>query len=699
MTARKSNLHTRPAQKRAAGSSRKAPVEPPQGASPDSLEWGGSQIDAEPVRTSADPARAAIRLMLARALDGAGVDLQDAARDGALVVILVPEPAWVEPALKEWKWWARRGQRCQQGGHQHSLAPHDWVAWSPMDAPSDVRLHSHAEGVAVAVAAGQHCVGFSATLDWLPADLVQAADHTLTLPGLTGADVADVARELCGGVPHASLTDAQAGALTPRLLRLARRPGQAAGIYIAKLAELLLREAKQEPQTVTRKPREISPRSAPALERLHGMAEATAWGMAVARDIAAYRRGDLPWSAVDRGCLLSGPPGVGKTIFARALATSCRVPLVTGSYGQWMGQGGHQGSLLTNMRKAFEKAYSHDGAVLFIDEIDAFTDRATVTREWSEWHIQAINTLLELIDGADAREGVIVLGACNHPERLDPALVRSGRLDRHISIGIPDRAALAAILREHLDRDLLDADLSEASLAAVGSTGADCEFMVRGARRRARNAGRPMEIDDLLAEVGGEERRSPDDLRLAALHEAGHAIALLVLRPGALEAVALRDGDGRGGRTSASLHIDQQWRLSDVRETLTVILAGRAAEELCLGCASSGAGGTASSDLARATELAARAESAYGLDPAAGLAWRGDVEAHRLPQLLAADQAMAFRVRERLDEAHAAALALLSPRVGAIRSVAAALLDRRVLDGVQARAAAEPYLAVPGVLP
>ena len=138
------------------------------------------------------------------------------------------------------------------------------------------------------------------------------------------------------------------------------------------------------------------------------------------------------------------------------------------------------------MRKTFEEARQAAPCILFIDEVDSFPNRATIVHHYVEWETQVVNALLAEMDGNEGRPGVVLLGACNHPEKLDPALVRSGRLDRHIRIGLPDRVALADILREQLGGDLSGVDLSGVVLLATGATGADCERFVRGARRRAR---------------------------------------------------------------------------------------------------------------------------------------------------------------------------------------------------------------------
>lgn len=625
-----------------------------------------------------DPGRVAVSMMLVRALEALGVIATEAGADGSVCTVLVPAQPWAELAREEWCFLARDGYRHSDGTNFHRTWNQKWLAWLPDGLPGAAARSQSAEAFASAVSLGLHCFGVAADHAWLPADMVHAADHRLVLMPLDAFDVSRTAAELTGRIATLTLSDGEAGSLTPRHLRLAWRPDQDPDSYVGKLREILNRE--RAAVTVTSG---LSPRATPDLSRLHGMAEAIAWGESLARDLAAMARGDIGWQDVDRGCLLSGPPGCGKTLYARALAATCGIPLVSGSYGAWHGSGNaHQGDLLKAMARTFADARARAPCILFLDEIDSFPDRAAITHHFAEWEIQVVNGLLSEIDGVNDRAGVVLVAACNFPDKLDRALTRSGRLDRHVRIGLPGRAELAGILREHLGDDLPGENLSGAALAATGCTGADCERLVRGARRRARASGRGMLLPDLLAEIGGTDTRTDDDLRTAAIHEAGHAVVAHTLWPGSVGMVSLRGTPDGGGFTTACPGGHGLMRESDVDSRLVLLLAGRAAEIFECGDPSSGAGGGADSDLARATLLATISDSALGLGgDGAGLVWRGMPDTNRLPDILAADPRLAERVRLRLEHAHDRAREVLRTRMTPARAVAAALRERGILDG------------------
>ncbi|MBE7189933.1 AAA family ATPase [Jatrophihabitans endophyticus] len=642
-----------------------------------------------------DPAAVATRLLLKRAFAEAGLSPFDPRGGGTICMIVVPSTFWSALVLGEWR------DRCLGGvpgidGGGGRQGDAKWSYWVPVSEPGRSFRRDGNEGFSWSIAHGHHCIGITPDVTWLPQDLVDVVDIQMTLPAMTPTDLTDVATALSGSRPTRSVSVEEADRLTPRLLRLARRQTQGADDYVDRLRHLLALEREREGQRTQIPVSTTSIRDTPTLDRLHGMDEAVRWGMSVARDLDAYRAGTIPWEAVDRGCLVSGPPGCGKTAFARALAATCDVPLVAGSYGEWHGSGSaHQGDLLKAMRKTFETARNRTPSIVFIDEIDSFPNRSTLTHRWADWEIQVVNALLAEIDGVQGREGVIVIGACNHPEKLDPALVRSGRLDRHIRIGLPGRRDLERILREHLGSDLQGESLSAAALAALGSSGADCERFVRGARRRQRQAARKMVLDDLLAEIMGEERTT-DSLTVAAIHEAGHALAYCVLRPGTLVATSLaRRGDAEG--TTVTTGLEAMFVAEDGHELMTAVLAGRAAEAVAFGQVSSGSGGDVTSDLAHATTLAGMLITAFGFDRSHGLVWSGEPDPGTMRKFLAADLTLRPQVRFMLDAAYDAALALVRSHRSALEALADALLERRALDGeeVTAIVAANPPAAEP----
>ncbi|MHA6643002.1 AAA family ATPase [Mesorhizobium sp. A623] len=188
------------------------------------------------------------------------------------------------------------------------------------------------------------------------------------------------------------------------------------------------------------------------VETLSGYGEAKDWALGLKSDLVLWRAGKLAWEDLSTKLLLSGPPGTGKTIFARALGNTLQVPLIVSSVASWL-EPGYLGDVLKRMSAAFAEAEAHKPAILFIDEFDGIGQRGT-TGDWVSYWNSVVNRLLELLDGAAKTDGVIIVGATNNAAIIDAALLRSGRLEKHIEIPRPDTAALIGILRHHLGDDL-----------------------------------------------------------------------------------------------------------------------------------------------------------------------------------------------------------------------------------------------------
>lgn len=413
----------------------------------------------------------------------------------------------------------------------------------------------------------------------------------------------------------------------------------------------------------------------PTLEQLAGYGEAKDWGLELIGDIDEYRAGRLAWSDVDHsGLLLSGPPGVGKTQFAKALAKSANVALIATSVAEWNSASYLSGTLQA-IRDVFGQAKRSAPSILFIDEIDGISNRSTLSGEYVEYWSQIVNLLLECLAGIEDREGVVVVAATNHPEKIDPAILRAGRLDHHIELEKPDLASLAKIFRFHLGEAVLaDVDLMPIAMASRGATGADVESWVRRGKAAARRAHRQIEVDDLLVQIWNGRHTLPDDqIQRVALHEAGHVLAAICLGVGDVIGVSLHSNDGEA---ELQAEIRGTMTATDVERHIVVALAGRAAENLILGSASIGAGNGGSSDLSRATELARKLESQYGMG-GFGPAFVVGQPADRLypggPLLNA--------IGKRLEAAELGAMSIMKENQGALLRLAEELCERRYLSG------------------
>lgn len=266
----------------------------------------------------------------------------------------------------------------------------------------------------------------------------------------------------------------------------------------------------------------------PTLADLSGLGPAGEWGLELARDLADFQSGLISWDDVDTGALISGPPGTGKTLFAEALARTCALPIVAVSAAQWQSEG-YLNDLLKAMRASFEEAGSKNTALLFIDELDAIGSRAVNDSQNSDYKRQVINGLLELLDGFERRTGVVVVGATNHPEDIDAAILRPGRLDRHFVIPLPDLETRKRIFEFYAGFPVPDEHEDRFAGSTAGVSGAGIKQLVRDGRRIARRCAMPFGFQHLLEVLKSVIELPVEHMRVAAYHEAGHAIVGLDL--------------------------------------------------------------------------------------------------------------------------------------------------------------------------
>lgn len=415
------------------------------------------------------------------------------------------------------------------------------------------------------------------------------------------------------------------------------------------------------------------------IEDLHGMGEAGIWARELATDLKDWREKRIGWADVDRGVLISGSSGVGKTTFAKALAASCDAHLVLGSIARWQARG-HLGDTLKAMQAGFAEARANVPAILFLDEIDAVGSREAKRDHNSSYNDQLIAALLESLDGAESREGVVVVGACNHPNRLDPALLRPGRFDRHVRIPLPGATAREGILRHHLGDCLTDDDLTVIVSRSEGWSGATLERLVRDARRFARRARRPMTVGDLEAALPVRVALPDAVLRRIAVHEAGHAIVALglgmTIESAKIEPeIGFEDGLTSLGGVQLAVSAFQIETARTLLDQICLFLAGLAAEDHVLGDRSAGGAGANGTDLHVATQLALRLEDSGLGEGLASTGGAGD------QLLLNASQRVRDRVETILAQQMERAKAIIDLNSAAVAVVADALLSRRTIGG------------------
>ncbi len=328
---------------------------------------------------------------------------------------------------------------------------------------------------------------------------------------------------------------------------------------------------------------------------------------------------------VPHGVLLNGPPGTGKTLLARALAGEAGVPFIAISASEFIEV--FVGVGASRVRAMFEEAKKKQPSIIFIDELDAIGRvRGAGLGGGHDEREQTLNQILSEMDGFGGHEAVVVIAATNRPDVLDPALLRPGRFDRHITLDLPDRTARAAILKVHVRKVPLaeSIDIDKLAAGTPGFSGADLRNLVNEAAVLAAREGAKRVSESHFEHardriVMGSERQltmTPDERHRLAVHESGHtSVAHFVPNADPLFKVSIIPR-GRALGATQTLPEFERYTLPEeyLRDRLAVMMAGRAAEKIFLNSLSSGA----DDDIKQATSLARAMVARWGMSDEIG---------------------------------------------------------------------------------
>ena len=410
---------------------------------------------------------------------------------------------------------------------------------------------------------------------------------------------------------------------------------------------------------------------------------------------------------IPKGILLVGPPGTGKTLLARAVAGEAGVPFFSISGSEFVEM--FVGVGAARVRDLFEQAKGKAPCIIFIDELDALGKARGVGPMAHEEREQTLNQLLVEMDGFDPRVGVILMAATNRPEILDPALLRAGRFDRHVTVDRPDKKGRLDVLRVHAKKVALsqEADLEQIAAMTPGFSGADLANVINEAAllavRRGKDQVHLSELQEAVERViAGLEKKNrvlnKMEKERVAFHETGHALVALSI-PGSDQVQKISIIPRGVAALGYTLQLPTEDRFlmtkSELENKVAVLLGGRIAEETIFGEASTGA----QNDLVKATDIAKSMVKAYGMSEKLGTI---TLERERQPQFLQLPVAsekgdyseetareIDCEVRRIVDEQYGRVRRLLEDKKAILQQGAMLLLEREVITGAELKAVME----------
>lgn len=396
-----------------------------------------------------------------------------------------------------------------------------------------------------------------------------------------------------------------------------------------------------------------------------------------------------------KGALLVGPPGTGKTLLAKAVAGEADVPFFSISGAEFVEM--FVGVGAAKVRDMFRQANEKAPCIVFIDEIDTIGKKRDGQTGGSDEREQTLNQLLTEMDGFDGKKGVVILGATNRPESLDPALLRPGRFDRRIPVELPDIAGREAVLRVHAEKVKLadDIDLNAVARATAGASGAELANIVNEAALRAVRSGRKAVSQSDLEEsvevvIAGYQRKnaviSQSEKEIIAYHEIGHALVAAKQKNSApVHKITIIPRTS--GALGYTMQIDENEKFllskEEVFSRIAVLTGGRSAEELVFGTFTTGA----SNDIEKATKLARTMVTRYGMSSSFDMMalettdnkyLGGNTSLNCSPETAAE---IDKEVNSVIKKAHEKALSILSENMGKLKELSGFLLEKETITG------------------